>query len=161
MADEVLFEFLHMEIVAHVSKSHSHNEQEPGKCITILEKMGFRVGQGLIERITKDSPSFKDDLDVMKFICKEFWNNTFRKQIDNLRTNHQISLLATVTTSVPFEVITGASVDTGRYSHASCSARYWITPQPSNCTSTSVVHSLSLLSMPMLSRHLSSSRRPG
>lgn len=25
----------------------------------------------------------------MKFICKEFWSTVFKKQIDNLRTNHQ------------------------------------------------------------------------
>ena len=25
----------------------------------------------------------------MKFICKDFWTSVFRKQIDNLRTNHQ------------------------------------------------------------------------
>jgi len=41
-------------------------------------------------RFTKDCPSFKDDLDVMKFLCKEFWSTVFKKQIDNLRTNHQV-----------------------------------------------------------------------
>jgi hypothetical protein len=25
----------------------------------------------------------------MKFVCKDFWTVVFRKQIDNLRTNHQ------------------------------------------------------------------------
>lgn len=25
----------------------------------------------------------------MKFVCKEFWSSVFKKQIDNLRTNHQ------------------------------------------------------------------------
>uniref|UniRef100_A0A1A8MSM5 Trafficking protein particle complex 6b-like n=1 Tax=Nothobranchius pienaari TaxID=704102 RepID=A0A1A8MSM5_9TELE len=51
--------------------------------------MGFRVGQGLIERLTRDSPSFKDELDIMKFVCKDFWTRVFRRQVDNLRTNHQ------------------------------------------------------------------------
>uniref|UniRef100_A0A8D2PW39 Trafficking protein particle complex 6B n=1 Tax=Zosterops lateralis melanops TaxID=1220523 RepID=A0A8D2PW39_ZOSLA len=32
---------------------------------------------------------FKDELDIMKFICKDFWTTVFKKQIDNLRTNHQ------------------------------------------------------------------------
>ena len=27
----------------------------------------------------------------MKFICKDFWTCLFKKQIDNLRTNHQVS----------------------------------------------------------------------
>nr|XP_009913642.1 PREDICTED: trafficking protein particle complex subunit 6B isoform X3 [Haliaeetus albicilla] len=38
---------------------------------------------------TKDTARFKDELDIMKFICKDFWTTVFRKQIDNLRTNHQ------------------------------------------------------------------------
>ncbi|TSX85952.1 mRNA decay activator protein ZFP36L1 [Bagarius yarrelli] len=53
-ADDILFEFLHMEMV-----------------------------------FTKDCLTFKDDLEVIKFVCKDFWNGIFRKQIDNLRTNHQ------------------------------------------------------------------------
>jgi len=43
----------------------------------------------LIERLAKDYPKFKDELDLLKFICKDFWVAVFRKQIDNLRTNHQ------------------------------------------------------------------------
>ncbi|XP_078478873.1 trafficking protein particle complex subunit 6b-like isoform X2 [Lampetra planeri] len=89
MADEALFEFLHMEIVSHVYKEQQSGKGERAVCISVLEGMGFRVGQGLIERLTKDSPSFKDELDIMKFICKEFWTKVFRRQIDNLRTNHQ------------------------------------------------------------------------
>uniref|UniRef100_A0A672KHR0 Trafficking protein particle complex 6b-like n=1 Tax=Sinocyclocheilus grahami TaxID=75366 RepID=A0A672KHR0_SINGR len=59
-------------------------------CVSTLELMGFRVGQGLIERrFTKDCPTFKEDLDIMKFLCKDLWSTIFKKQIDNLRTNHQ------------------------------------------------------------------------
>nr|ACO14282.1 Trafficking protein particle complex subunit 6B [Esox lucius] len=93
MADDVLFEFLHMEMVSHIYKeqaSRGEMDKDRATCVSALEGMGFRVGQGLIERFTKDSPSFKDDLDIMKFICKDFWINVFRKQIDNLRTNHQV-----------------------------------------------------------------------
>ena len=43
----------------------------------------------LCYRLTKDTPRFKDELDTMKFICKDFWTAIYRKQIDNLRTNHQ------------------------------------------------------------------------
>lgn len=42
-------------------------------------------------RLTRDSPSFKDELDIMKFICKDFWTKVFRRQVDNLRTNHQVN----------------------------------------------------------------------
>ncbi len=33
--------------------------------------------------------SARPQLDVMKFICKEFWAEVFRKSVDNLRTNHR------------------------------------------------------------------------
>lgn len=90
MADETLFEFLHMEMVSHVYKMQAtRGETDNRSGVAILENMGFRVGHGLIERMTRDSPSFKDELDVMKFICKDFWIQVFRKQVDNLRTNHQ------------------------------------------------------------------------
>jgi hypothetical protein len=32
-----------------------------------------------------------DTLDVIKFICKDLWTIVFRKQIDNLKTNHRVS----------------------------------------------------------------------
>ncbi|XP_078389384.1 trafficking protein particle complex subunit 6b-like isoform X2 [Cetorhinus maximus] len=90
MGDAVLFELLHLEIVAQIYKQpEAGDTQEHGKSLSTLEGMGFRAGQGLIERFTKETPSFKDELDIMKFICKEFWTNLFWKQIDNLRTNHQ------------------------------------------------------------------------
>ena len=42
-----------------------------------------------ILRLTKDVSRFKDELDIMKAICKDFWSAVFKKQVDNLRTNHQ------------------------------------------------------------------------
>ncbi|KAI8784709.1 trafficking protein particle complex subunit 6B [Biomphalaria glabrata] len=87
MADEVIFEFLHMEIVDHIHKESSNEEKEQG--ISKLEALGFRVGQSLIERLTKECSRFKDELDTMKFLCKDLWNLVYKKQIDNLRTNHQ------------------------------------------------------------------------
>ena len=32
-----------------------------------------------------------DPLEVVKFMCKEFWIAVFKKQVDNLRTNHRVS----------------------------------------------------------------------
>ncbi|KAI9290974.1 transport protein particle component [Neoconidiobolus thromboides FSU 785] len=54
-----------------------------------LENLGFRVGMGLAERFTLDKELFNDTLDMVKFICKEFWLLLFQKQIDNLKTNHR------------------------------------------------------------------------
>lgn len=55
-----------------------------------LEKLGFRVGLGLSERFSRDRPRFTDHLDVIKFLCKDIWMVVFKKQIDNLKTNHRV-----------------------------------------------------------------------
>ncbi|KAA6407201.1 MAG: hypothetical protein FRX48_09003 [Lasallia pustulata] len=54
-----------------------------------LESLGFRVGLGLVERFSRDRPRFTDALDMIKFLCKDMWTLVFRKQIDNLKTNHR------------------------------------------------------------------------
>ena len=41
------------------------------------------------DRLTRESGRFKDELDIMKYICKDLWVTVYKKQIDNLRTNHQ------------------------------------------------------------------------
>eukprot|EP00850_Spirogloea_muscicola_P002169 SM000008S22258 [mRNA] locus=s8:761298:762747:+ [translate_table: standard] len=44
---------------------------------------------GAARRYTKERPRFADHLDVIKFICKDFWAEVFKKQVDNLKTNHR------------------------------------------------------------------------
>ncbi|KAF7542635.1 hypothetical protein G7046_g10135 [Stylonectria norvegica] len=51
--------------------------------------LGYRVGQGLVERFSRDRPRFNDTLDVIKFLCKDLWSLVFGKNIDNLKTNHR------------------------------------------------------------------------
>lgn len=31
-----------------------------------------------------------DTLEVIKFVCKDLWMAVFRRQVDNLRTNHKV-----------------------------------------------------------------------
>lgn len=54
-----------------------------------LEAIGQDVGMRLVEHYVLDRDRMSSDLDVVKFICKEFWELTFKKQIDILRTNHR------------------------------------------------------------------------
>lgn len=54
-----------------------------------IEAIGFQVGHQLSERYTMDRPRFSDHLEAIKFICKDFWSELFKKQIDNLKTNHR------------------------------------------------------------------------
>jgi len=81
---EALFEFLHAEAVqiALGSASEDHARAK-------LERIGFRVGMSLAERYTKDLPRMTDHLEIMKFICKDFWGNLYHKHVDKLRTNHK------------------------------------------------------------------------
>lgn len=54
-----------------------------------LDNLGYRVGQGLVERFSVNKPRPQTPLDAIKFICKDLWILLFRKQIDNLKTNHR------------------------------------------------------------------------
>lgn len=86
-----------------------------------LEMLGYRVGQGLAERyipiylgdkptgwandgigdrFSRDRPRFTDNLDVIKFICKDLWTILFRKQVDNLKTNHRVYPRFSLTTGL-------------------------------------------------------------
>jgi hypothetical protein len=55
-------------------------------------RAGGGPGLGLTSagRYARDKPRFTDTLDVMKFICKDIWIMVFKKQIDNLKTNHRV-----------------------------------------------------------------------
>ena len=91
ITDEIwtTFEFLHMEIVGSFLNEQKLRGSSIDHCYAKLEFMGFRLGQKLIEKFSKDRDRLKDELEIMKYICKEFWYNVYRKNIDNLRTNHQ------------------------------------------------------------------------
>jgi len=83
---EACFELLGIEMVDYVVRT---SEGSADHVFSMLERMGFRVGQRLAEKYTRDRGRFQDLLEVIKFICKDFWTEVYRKQIDNLRTNHK------------------------------------------------------------------------
>ncbi|XP_059008194.1 trafficking protein particle complex subunit 6A isoform X1 [Mustela lutreola] len=58
--------------------------------LCVLEGMGFRVGQALGERLPQETLAFREELDILKFLCKDLWVAVFQKQMDSLRTNHQV-----------------------------------------------------------------------
>jgi len=50
------------------------------------------IGLGLLteeRRFSAGKPRPTTPLDAIKFICKDLWILVFRKQIDNLKTNHR------------------------------------------------------------------------
>lgn len=64
-----------------------------------IERVGFDVGQRYIQRLIFDIGQenntkskhciFPEAMDIVKFLCKEFWISLFGKSIDNLKTNHR------------------------------------------------------------------------
>lgn len=54
-----------------------------------LEALGQDIGRRLAERHAHYRDRMEQDLEKVKFICKDFWESTFRKQVDVLRTNHR------------------------------------------------------------------------
>ncbi|KAL1460848.1 hypothetical protein WDU94_012788 [Cyamophila willieti] len=89
LADEILLDLIHAEIVAYANGSPSDGEEKKDTDYSKIELMGFSCGYRIIERSTKDGARFKDELDTMKFICTELWAAIYKKPIDNLRTNYQ------------------------------------------------------------------------
>ncbi|KAK4146354.1 trafficking protein particle complex subunit 6B [Dichotomopilus funicola] len=82
-------------------------EREAALCR--LEAIGYRVGQGLVERFSRERPRFNDTLDVIKFICKDLWTLVFRKQVDNLKTNHRGVYVLTDNAFRPFSRMSAQS----------------------------------------------------
>ncbi|KAL8795987.1 MAG: hypothetical protein Q9195_001563 [Heterodermia aff. obscurata] len=74
-----------------------------------LDALGYRVGQGIVERFSRDRPRFTDTLDMIKFLCKDVWQLIFRKQIDNLKTNHRGIYVLTDNTFRPLARMSMAS----------------------------------------------------
>ncbi|XP_036131434.1 trafficking protein particle complex subunit 6A [Molossus molossus] len=92
MVDVVLFELLHKEMVAELWAQAPDPDLGPGgqkMSLLVLESIGFRVGQALGERLPREMQAFREELDMLKFLCKDLWVAMFQKQIDSLRTNHQ------------------------------------------------------------------------
>ncbi|KAL8873921.1 MAG: hypothetical protein Q9174_000668 [Haloplaca sp. 1 TL-2023] len=70
-------------------KKQAVDDEQKEMAFRRLDSMGYRVGQGLVERFSRDRPRLIDTLDMIKFLCKDLWTLVFRKQIDNLKTNHR------------------------------------------------------------------------
>ena len=52
--------------------------------------MGYEIGFRYVENISGQQKLIgRDPLDLMKFICKDLWEELFRKKIDKLQTNHR------------------------------------------------------------------------
>lgn len=98
----VSLEFLHMQIVDYVM---NESNLPPEKCYSVLENLGFRFGQRVgarwkiywkinnIHRFGRGQTRLHDNLDIIKFICKEVWMEMFNKHVDKLETDHKVGFI--------------------------------------------------------------------
>ncbi|KAJ4302844.1 hypothetical protein N0V90_001735 [Kalmusia sp. IMI 367209] len=84
-----------------------------------LDALGYRVGLGVVERFSRTAPRPTDPLSTIKFLCKDLWTLLFRKQIDNLKTNHRGVYVLTDNT---FKPLTRMSFDTRKYDQSAHAA---------------------------------------
>uniref|UniRef100_A0A0X3Q059 Trafficking protein particle complex subunit 6B n=2 Tax=Schistocephalus solidus TaxID=70667 RepID=A0A0X3Q059_SCHSO len=83
------FEFLLYESVKYFSKQTENLFDGHVTCARLMENLAYRVSQQLIEKMTKNLMKFQSELDIVKYICKDFWTYIFRKPISSLKTNNQ------------------------------------------------------------------------
>jgi len=85
---ESAYEYLLGEILALNYPVKSNDE--PAAVIQRLDLLGYDVGYRLIEKVAANNKFIgSEPLDLIKFICKEFWEEVFRKKVDKLQTNHR------------------------------------------------------------------------
>lgn len=60
-------------------------------------------------RYSKDKPRLGDTLEIIKFLCKDFWQAVFKKQVDNLKTNHRVGAASTSSSNHQQQALTVAN----------------------------------------------------
>lgn len=115
MVSSHLVEFLLAEMCHYVTKSSATEESSAGEggdtqqphlqaemAAAKLERMGSSVGYRLTEQLAisktwtvaanatdPTQATAAQQLEAVKFLCKEVWSQIFEKQIDKLQTNHR------------------------------------------------------------------------
>jgi hypothetical protein len=83
---ESAFEYLLSEVLTYYETQKLDNDL----IFQRLENLGFEIGHRYIEKISSQlKPLGTEHLDIIKFICKDFWEELFKKKIDKLQTNHR------------------------------------------------------------------------
>eukprot|EP00607_Mallomonas_marina_P000627 CAMPEP_0182428400 /NCGR_PEP_ID=MMETSP1167-20130531/22844_1 /TAXON_ID=2988 /ORGANISM="Mallomonas Sp, Strain CCMP3275" /LENGTH=169 /DNA_ID=CAMNT_0024611295 /DNA_START=103 /DNA_END=608 /DNA_ORIENTATION=+ len=89
---ESAFEFLLEEILSMHSSAALPARDDQDAALAFQERidsMGYEIGYRYVEKVAQQRPLPTDNLEMMKFICKDFWEEIFRKKIDKLQTNHR------------------------------------------------------------------------
>ena len=75
---ESAFEYLLSEILSVLNATSTTEDQ----MVLKLERMGYDIGFRYIEKIVSQTKTLgTDPLDLVKFICKDFWEELFKKKV--------------------------------------------------------------------------------
>ncbi len=80
---------LQAEFTAYLLRNHADGRFGQEALFQKLEASGYATGKRYVERLTRDRERLVDTLDVLKFVCREFWTDAFRKAVDKLQTNNK------------------------------------------------------------------------
>ena len=75
--------------LGHSTGSSSGAEAVITTCHAQLSAIGYDVGYRFIERTAQQRLLKIEPLEIIKFVCREFWMDVFGKHIDKLQTNHR------------------------------------------------------------------------
>lgn len=75
-------EAIGMHIGANITERHVH----------LFHSCLSRTAECISHRLCHGKPYFSETLESIKFVCKDLWTACWDKQVDNLRTNHRVSL---------------------------------------------------------------------
>lgn len=99
MSSEVFDSFYELflyEALEQLISQHQSKQSPLADTIADIEQVGMSLGRKIIDLLIREMQvKFQVQLDVMKFICTEFWKFTFSKAVDNLRTNNAGTFIMT------------------------------------------------------------------
>lgn len=84
-----VFDVLQAEFVAYLLRNHDDGRASQEELYQKLEQTAFLTGKRFAERLSRDRERITEPLDIMKFVCREFWTELFRKSVDKLQTNNK------------------------------------------------------------------------
>jgi len=86
LAEDILFDFLHMEAVRIFHDKD--DEKSDSEASSKLENIGFSTGYRLVERLSRESLRHGSQLEVLKYVCRVVWSAVYKKEVNSLRTNN-------------------------------------------------------------------------
>lgn len=86
-----IVELLHHEYVSYLLRHHDDGRFASEDLFAKLEQAGYSVGRRYAERLAlqRERARPHEIMDVLKWVCREFWVELYRKQIDKLQTNNK------------------------------------------------------------------------